>query len=65
LIAVLARQGLERLPDQTPLEFAATVGLKEAETITVAYNRVRFGAHRLSIIEQREIHEILKRLESS
>jgi hypothetical protein len=63
LIEVLARRGIHRSPEQTPREFASSVGLKEAEAITDAYNRVRYGADRLSQFEQKQIEEILLRLE--
>jgi transglutaminase-like putative cysteine protease len=63
LIQLLARQGIQRSPEQTPLEFASSLGSEEAKRITTVYNRVRFGAHRLSRSEQEEIEEILARLE--
>ncbi|MEP6707836.1 MAG: transglutaminase domain-containing protein, partial [Pyrinomonadaceae bacterium] len=61
----LARRGMKRSPDQTPLEFAATAGLSDATAITSAYNRVRYGDDRLSRLEQKEIEEMLLRLERS
>lgn len=63
LTGLLAARGIIRSPDQTPLEFAASAGLKEATTITQAYNRVRFGAERLSASELRHIEEVLSRVE--
>ncbi len=41
---LLVRHGFERAPWQTPLEFAATIGIPEVNSITAAYNRVRFGS---------------------
>ncbi|MGH9883193.1 MAG: transglutaminase TgpA family protein, partial [Pyrinomonadaceae bacterium] len=63
LTELLARRGIHRTPEQTPLEFAASVGLKEAVTITGAYNRVRYGSYELSRFEREQIEEILARLE--
>jgi hypothetical protein len=63
LTALLAKRGIHRPPEQTPLEFASTVGLKEALTITGAYNRVRYGSHELSRFEREQIEEILTKLE--
>ena len=63
LTRVLAARGIKRAPDQTPMEFAAGVGLSEALTITGAYNRVRFGAEQLSAAEIRQIEELLTKAE--
>jgi transglutaminase-like putative cysteine protease len=63
LTALLARQGIERNPDLTPLEFAVSLGLQPALAITRAYNRVRFGGQQLSEAEIREIELTLKQLE--
>src|ERR1051325_5784169 len=50
-IKLLEAQGVRREPNQTPLEFAAVVGRGEAQAITDAYNRVRFGEETLSARE--------------
>jgi len=63
LIRLLERQGLERAPNQTPLEFSASVNLTEARAITNAYNRVRFGAEQLSASERKQIEQLLMQLE--
>ncbi|MEO8435487.1 MAG: DUF3488 and transglutaminase-like domain-containing protein [Pyrinomonadaceae bacterium] len=65
LTRLLARRGIKRSPDQTPLEFAASAGLNEVVAITGAYNRVRYGDDRLSRSEQKQIEEMLLRLERS
>jgi hypothetical protein len=52
-----------RSPDQTPLEFATNAGVREAVFITRAYNRVRFGAAKLSVSDQKHIEELLAALE--
>jgi hypothetical protein len=65
LIKLLDKQGLKRASNQTPLEFAASVGLTEAQAITNAYNRVRYGAARLSASEQKQIEQLLLRLEQN
>jgi Domain of unknown function (DUF4129) len=63
LLALLARRGVKRDPDLTPLEFAGGLDLQPAMTITRAYNRVRFGGQELSESEMREIEQSLKQLE--
>jgi hypothetical protein len=63
LTRLLAERGIQRAPDQTPLEFAASAGPSEALTITSAYNRVRFGAEKLSALEVRHIEELLAQAE--
>lgn len=63
MTAVLAARGLERAANETPLEFAAATGMTEALKVTHAYNRVRFGEHRLSVKEAAEIEEWLSSLE--
>jgi hypothetical protein len=63
LIALLESRGLRREPHQTPLEFAAAIGVNEAHAITDAYNRVRFGEEKLSDSERQRIEELLSGLE--
>ena len=65
LMDLLARRGLSRLNDQTPLEFASTLGSREALTITRLYNRVRFGSEKLSRAELQEIDQALMNLEGT
>ena len=65
MIELLSKHGIERLPDQTPTEFAASTGLSEAVTITGAYNRVRFGAQQLSRSEQEQIKVMLGKLQNA
>jgi hypothetical protein len=64
LVALLERQGIKRQPHQTPMEFASAVGNKEARSITNAYNRVRYGEEQLSVLERKQIDELLSRLET-
>ena len=63
LIALLEKRGAKRPPHQTPLEFASLVGMNEALAITQAYNRVRYGAEKLSASERKRIEEMLAELE--
>jgi transglutaminase-like putative cysteine protease len=64
LMALLARRGVQRDPDLTPLEFASSLDFEPALAITRAYNRVRFGRQRLSANELREIESSLTNLEA-
>jgi hypothetical protein len=43
MLAMLARQGLERKPHETPREFASACEIEEVSRITELYQRVRFG----------------------
>jgi hypothetical protein len=65
LLKALEKQGIKRALYQTPLEFASAVGVSEAQAITNAYNRVRFGEGRLTEGERSEIENLLARIESS
>jgi protein-glutamine gamma-glutamyltransferase len=59
----LSERGLHRQPQQTPLEFAASLTMPEALKITEAYHRVRFGDEILSTQETANIEAWLKSLE--
>jgi transglutaminase-like putative cysteine protease len=65
LTALLEKRGAKRPPHQTPLEFASALGMNEASEITNAYNRVRYGAEKLSASEGKRIEEMLAELERS
>ena len=64
LLALLARRGVKRDPDLTPLEFAGSLDFQPALSITRAYNRVRFGGQQLSRAELKEIQQALEELEA-
>jgi hypothetical protein len=64
LLALLARRGVQRDPDLTPLEFASELDQQPVLAITRAYNRVRFGGQELSVAERREIERELSQLET-
>jgi protein-glutamine gamma-glutamyltransferase len=64
LTKLLADRGLKRAPDQTPLEFATVVNLREAHIITRAYHRVRYGAEKLSAAEMNRIEDLLRQLQT-
>lgn len=61
--AILAKRGLVRNPNETPLEFALAVGIPEAVTVTKQYNRVRFGDAELSGAEAKEVENLLRKIE--
>ncbi|MFN2455983.1 MAG: transglutaminaseTgpA domain-containing protein [Pyrinomonadaceae bacterium] len=61
----LASRGLQRAPNETPLEFATSTQMPEALVLTRAYNRVRYGEQRLPAAEAAEIEEWLRSLETS
>lgn len=60
---VLRKQGFERKPYQTPLEFAFALDMPEAVKVTEKYNLVRFGGKDLSPDESRQIENWLETLE--
>ncbi|HXG68852.1 MAG TPA: DUF3488 and transglutaminase-like domain-containing protein [Blastocatellia bacterium] len=59
MLAILARAGLVKQPDQTPVEFAAATGYRQVSEITNLYNRVRFGGADLDDAEARRIAALL------
>ncbi|HVF68580.1 MAG TPA: DUF3488 and transglutaminase-like domain-containing protein [Pyrinomonadaceae bacterium] len=63
MTTALDSRGLRRSADQTPLEFAESVGTPEVLSITRAYNRVRFGTRGLSETEAAEVERCLRRME--
>ncbi len=60
---ILAGKGLVRLPHQTPLEFANSIGINEVIQVTEKYNQVRFGERDLESEESDEIESWLRRVE--
>jgi hypothetical protein len=65
MTSILAARGLRRESDETPLEFATAAGMPEVLKITEAYNRVRYGEHRLTPAEIAEINQWLSRMEGN
>lgn len=65
MTATLASRGLKRRADQTPLEFAESVGNSEVLAVTRSYNRVRYGAHDLTRAEAEEVERHLLRIEEA
>ncbi|MCC6826456.1 MAG: DUF3488 domain-containing protein [Acidobacteria bacterium] len=63
MIRSLEKQGKVRLPQQTPLEFAYSVGMPGAVFVTERYNEVRFGRKALSESQIAEIEASLEALE--
>ncbi|MGB7923737.1 MAG: DUF3488 and transglutaminase-like domain-containing protein [Pyrinomonadaceae bacterium] len=63
MTGILAARGLRRELGETPLEFATAAGMPEVLKITEAYNRVRYGEHRLTPMEMAEIDRWLSRME--
>lgn len=63
LTELLARRGLSRSVDQTPLEFATQTGLELPVLITHAYHRVRYGSQALTPREAKEINGWLTQME--
>jgi len=64
-VKLLAKRGLTREAYQTPREFAATLRSAEAELVTWAYNRVRFGSQMLSDGDRRRLEQALTQLEQN
>ncbi|MBI3654469.1 MAG: DUF3488 domain-containing protein [Acidobacteria bacterium] len=59
MLAIAARAGLRKLPEQTPMEFAAASGYLQIQEITTAYHRVRFGGAILDETESRRVSGLL------
>ena len=60
---IMAARGVRREANETPLEFATAARIPEVLKITQAYNRVRYGEHRLTSTEIAEINDWLSRME--
>lgn len=63
LVAAMQQRGILRDQHLTPLEFADTLKSNDVLLITRAYNRVRFGKQKLSVIETKEVERALFALE--
>jgi len=63
LTTILAQRGWQRESNLTPLEFARSIGRREALIVTDVYNRVRFGKQQLSKSELRDLDTLLHSLE--
>ena len=62
MLAISARAGLLKQPEQTPLEFAMASGYLQIREITAVYNRVRFGGATLDETETRRVSTLLSEL---
>lgn len=62
MLAIAARAGLKKEPQQTPLEFASASGYAQIREITAVYNRVRFGSATLSDEETDRVSSLLGEL---
>ncbi len=65
MLAISARAGLIKQPDQTPREFAAQSDLDQIREITAVYNRVRFGGAQLTQGETRHLALLLAELKKT
>ena len=63
LVSLMEQRGVSRDKHLTPLEFANTLRSNDVMVITRAYNRVRFGGQKLSVIERKEVERALFALE--
>jgi hypothetical protein len=62
MLAITARAGLIKRPDQTPIEFAAGAEFPQIHEITMIYNRLRFGGGRLEDREATRVSRLLSEL---
>ena len=62
MLAITARAGLIKRPDETPIEFAAGTRLPQIDEITAIYNRLRFGGARLDESEATRVSRLLAEL---
>jgi hypothetical protein len=62
MLAIAARAGLIKQPEQTPIEFAEGSGFSQIDEITAVYNRVRFGGARLDDSDAKRISILLAEL---
>jgi len=59
MLAIAARAGLIKKPEQTPIEFAEGSGFLQIDEITAVYNRVRFGGARLDDSDAKRVSKLL------
>jgi hypothetical protein len=59
MLAIAARAGLIKKPEQTPIEFAEGAGFSQIDEITAVYNQVRFGGARLDDNDARRVSRLL------
>jgi hypothetical protein len=59
MLAIAARAGLIKRPEQTPIEFAEGSGFSQIDEITAVYNRVRFGGARLDDSDAKRVSKLL------
>ncbi|MBS1791189.1 MAG: DUF3488 domain-containing protein [Acidobacteria bacterium] len=64
MLQTLERAGHRRHPDQTPLEFAANLGLPAVSEITQLYQRKRFGDESLTKEETARVETLLQELKT-
>jgi protein-glutamine gamma-glutamyltransferase len=65
MLAIAARKGYVKRPEQTPLEFAAESGFAAIREITLVYNRVRFGGTRLDETDAGRVAALLGEIRST
>ena len=64
MITALKEKGFVRQPYQTPTEFAESLTMPEAKSLTRIYNAVRFGNKTLTGEDRSAIENWLTRLEA-
>jgi hypothetical protein len=65
MLAISARAGLKKQPEQTPMEFALASGYPQIREITTVYHRVRFGKATLDENETRKVSGLLAELKQT
>ena len=65
MLAVAARGGMVKAPEQTPMEFATSASYAQIREITILYNRVRFGKSALNDEETNRVTELLAELKKA
>jgi hypothetical protein len=64
LIELFAARGINKPASMTPIEFAEKLSNEDALAITWLYNKVRFGGHKLTAQESKDIEERLGRIKN-
>ncbi len=62
MVRILAKRGIERLPQETPAEFATRVGMPEVKGLTEIFQRARYGGKRLTQDELKRVEKLLDSL---
>ncbi len=63
MVRILSKRGIERLPQETPMEFASRTGIQEVIGLTELFQRVRYGRIELYRDDKERARRLLESLQ--